>query len=429
MKKKWLSLLLALALCLGLVAPVMAEETAQTYAYTCDKLLWLGPIPVAGLTVINNEYYVPLETLNSGSKQCILPISFSYTNDSSYQISVSYANRWSNNATKAVKPIMCTIPGLQLGAVTPSSTTVKTFTNATKTQTLPANAVYDLGGRYTMVRLKTLGEYFGYREDEAGIHICEDPSGGTIPTVTWEEDLAGQAAKSLRVEDTKQTLRAFHDYLINTLTHEDFIDNAYFQKNDPQRYERIAQMWEKYDVFNNVKLTSRYAVCQDYAELFQAMCLQAGIPCELVTSFDMDHTWNRVWLWGQWYHVDVTFDDPGPTPTLRTTYFLITPDKMMDTHVWPDTDCTYPSEYDPAWEQIDPKNLTTADQFRKCLIAQLAQGKTQFSLHPTTAAAYGGYKGPIYWAMGHCSLPGWGVSCGCTYNSATKSYVFSIRYT
>lgn len=56
MKKKWLSLLLALALCLGLAAPVMAEETAQTYAYTCDKLLWLGPIPVAGLTVINNEY-------------------------------------------------------------------------------------------------------------------------------------------------------------------------------------------------------------------------------------------------------------------------------------------------------------------------------------------------------------------------------------
>lgn len=84
MKKKWLSLILALALCLGLASPAMAAEApAQPKAYTCDKLLWIGPIPVAGLTVINNEYYVPIATLRSTSKQCVLPISFNYTGDDS----------------------------------------------------------------------------------------------------------------------------------------------------------------------------------------------------------------------------------------------------------------------------------------------------------------------------------------------------------
>ena len=28
-----------------------------------------------------------------------------------------------------------------------------------------------------------------------------------------------------------------------------------------------------------------------------------------------------------------------------------------------------PDAYDPAWEQLDPNNVTSADMFRKCLLA------------------------------------------------------------
>lgn len=435
MKKKWLSLLLALALCLGLAAPTLAAEAPAPVvkAYTCDKILWLGPIPVAGLTVINGEYYVPIATLRSTSKQCMLPISFNYTGDDSICLDESYTGKWSSNTVSGVKPIMCTLPGLELGAVTPSSTVVTVLNNRTspfQTVTLPSNTVYDLGGRYPMVRIKTLGEYMGYREDDAGIHICESPRYGTIPTMTWEDDLVGQAAKSLRVTDTKATLQAFHNYVVNTMNHEDFIDNSYFQKNDPNRHQRIEQMWQKYSVTNNAKLAARWGVCQDYAEIFQAMCLQAGIPCEVVEGEVPGglHAWNRVWLWGQWYHLDATLDDPGPTPTLRQTYFLLTADKMMDSHVWEDTDYTLPDKYDPAWAQIDPKNLTTTDQYRKCLIAQVAQHKTNFSLHPATSAAFGGVSGPIIWAQQHCEMPGFAMAWTYKYNSATKSYDYTINY-
>ncbi|MCI8690382.1 MAG: hypothetical protein HFF87_08740 [Oscillibacter sp.] len=431
MKKKWVSLLLALALCLGLAAPAMAAEAApQTKAYTCDKILWLGPIPVAGMTVINGEYYVPLEVLKNTGRQCVLPILFRYTGDDSYCIE----QNWTSHAVHAVKPVMCTIPGLELGTVTPSASAVKVVDKRTapsREVTLPAASVYDLGGRYPMVRLRELEPYFGYREDDAGIHICELlQENEKYPAVTWEDDLAGQAAKPLRVKDTRAALQAFHNCIVNTLSHEDFIDNSYFQKNDPQRHQRIEQMGQKYEVVNNAKLAARWGVCQNYAEIFQAMCLQAGIPCELVFGEvpGGSHAWNRVWLWGQWYHIDATFDDPGPTPTLRQTYFLVPADKMMNSHVWLDTDYNFPDRYDPSWAQIDPKNLTTAEQYRKCLVAQLVQGKTNFSLRPATAAAYGGSSGPVVWALMHADIPSWSLRWSSKYNSATKSYDFTVIY-
>ena len=227
----------------------------------------------------------------------------------------------------------------------------------------------------------------------------------------------------------KETIRAIHHYIVNTLTHTDFIDSSYFKKNDPDRCARHDRVQQKFTLRNNQTVAWKYGVCQNYSEIFQALCLQAGIPCEIVSSYEMDHTWNRVMLWGQWYHLDATFDDPGPSPTRIQTYFLQTPEQMMRSHLWDGTDYSFPDHYDPAWTQIDPKNITSADQFRKCFIGQLTQGKTTISLTVSGPDAYGGYRGPSYWAMQHCALPGWGLSIGYKYSAATKTYTFDVRYT
>lgn len=352
LKKRGAALLLALALALGLAVPAAAAPAGQTLAYTTDKVLWVGPVPLAGLTVINDEYYMPLAMLRgvSGYEQCPIPLGFSFSISEGDVVTLeqSYYNKYPDDKTTAIKPVMCTIPGLELGPVTPSKTTVEVYDKRSRpfqAVALPGSAVYDLGGYYTMVRLKSIGEYYGYREDEEGIHICENPGENwTVPTVTWEENLAGQAAKSLRVKDTKATLKAFHDYLVDNLTHESFMDSAYFKKTDPQRHERWEQMYKKYGVYNNVALASHYGACEVYTSLFKSMCLQAGIPCETISSYEMNHAWNRVWLWGQWYHVDVTFDDPGPKPTLQHTYFLISAEKMAKNHIWTDSDYVKPAK-------------------------------------------------------------------------------------
>lgn len=60
-----------------------------------------------------------------------------------------------------------------------------------------------------------------------------------------------------------------------------------------------------YGVFVN-----RTAVCQGYALAYKYLLNRAGIDCYMVTSDSMNHAWNLVKLGGNYYQVDVTWDDP-----------------------------------------------------------------------------------------------------------------------
>ncbi len=53
-------------------------------------------------------------------------------------------------------------------------------------------------------------------------------------------------------------------------------------------------------------------VCEGYSKAFKLVCDELGIPCLLIvgTGNGEDHMWNQVLLDGQWYAVDVTYDDP-----------------------------------------------------------------------------------------------------------------------
>lgn len=52
------------------------------------------------------------------------------------------------------------------------------------------------------------------------------------------------------------------------------------------------------------------AVCQGYAYAFKLLCDKAQIPCWIVTGFYKEpHAWNYVWLDGDYYMVDLTWDD------------------------------------------------------------------------------------------------------------------------
>ena len=51
-------------------------------------------------------------------------------------------------------------------------------------------------------------------------------------------------------------------------------------------------------------------VCEAYTRAYLALMDRVQIPCETVSSRDRSHTWNVIRIGGNWYHVDVTWDDP-----------------------------------------------------------------------------------------------------------------------
>ncbi len=80
-------------------------------------------------------------------------------------------------------------------------------------------------------------------------------------------------------------------------------------------------------------LVNRMAVCDGYAGAFAyIMKDRFGIPCITVSSSEMVHAWNMIYIGSQWYHVDVTWDDPTRDLIGRAThsYFLLSDSVISD---------------------------------------------------------------------------------------------------
>lgn len=131
------------------------------------------------------------------------------------------------------------------------------------------------------------------------------------------------------ISDYEKVLK-MHDYIIN---------NAYYNnKNDAEKsVEEKVNDHSAYGV-----LVAGYGVCDSYAKAFQMMCKKTGIDCIYVTgSINKGgtverHAWNKVNIDGNWYNVDVTWDDPivkgKNVNVLIHDYFLKSDAQISKTH-------------------------------------------------------------------------------------------------
>lgn len=82
-------------------------------------------------------------------------------------------------------------------------------------------------------------------------------------------------------------------------------------------------------------LVNGTTVCSGYSALFMDVMNRLGIPCQMVICEDTGdgegHGWNLLQLQGQWYHVDLTWDDPVQDIYGRVyhEYFLRTEDEFL----------------------------------------------------------------------------------------------------
>ena len=110
-----------------------------------------------------------------------------------------------------------------------------------------------------------------------------------------------------------------HDYLVDTI--------KYNQKvaENPITNGNVHQALDAYGA-----LIGKSAVCEGYAKAFQYLCYTVGLNANQVHG--VGHEWNVVKLDGEWYQIDVTWDDPivsGGGDMKTYDFFNLTTKQML----------------------------------------------------------------------------------------------------
>lgn len=116
---------------------------------------------------------------------------------------------------------------------------------------------------------------------------------------------------------TKDNIKNFHDYIIN---------NTRYDK------ERADSKIVKYKSDNAYGvLLEGIGLCGGYTDTMSLFLEKMHVKNYKVST--LNHTWNRAFIDGVWYHIDLTWDDPiseDGTDILDHKFFLITTSELLD---------------------------------------------------------------------------------------------------
>ena len=131
-----------------------------------------------------------------------------------------------------------------------------------------------------------------------------------------------------------QKAKAIHDWLLDHCSY-----NHEAAASTPSDYG-----WEPWTSYSG--LVTGSPVCQGYALAFLACMNRAGVEASYVTdkASNPDHGWNRVQVDGDWYNLDVTYDD---SDTYEETHFFMKSDEWWTANPDP---AGYHLEWHPAGE-------------------------------------------------------------------------------
>lgn len=113
-----------------------------------------------------------------------------------------------------------------------------------------------------------------------------------------------------------EKIKIAHDFIINN------------SRYDVERSERMTSNYKSDIAYG--PLIQGYGICGGYSDAMQLFLEKFGIKSYRVAS--ASHVWNIVYLNGNWYHLDLTWDDPitnDGSQILDTSYFLINTNKLL----------------------------------------------------------------------------------------------------
>ena len=116
-------------------------------------------------------------------------------------------------------------------------------------------------------------------------------------------------------DNVKDKIKVFHDYLANTNTYDqEMADNSH---SDYHSDSAIGTLFEG------------KSICSGYTDSMSIFLNKLKVKnIRIMTD---KHVWNGVYLDGNWYHLDLTWDDPvtsNGSNIIQYDYFLITSDEL-----------------------------------------------------------------------------------------------------
>ena len=220
------------------------------------------------------------------------------------------------------------------------------------------NRLYE--GYYLIAQTLNFQELNGVWWEDYGVttydftpFLCGYKSKETIRD--WREQTEAQVlelASTLFAQDMPDYMRLYliQDWLMD--------HNSYHYFND----------MKELDVVNHVAygaLCAHETVCQGYARAVYLLCEAANIPCYYISGdAGGAHCWNSVQIDGNWYQIDVTWDDEiidqkWDHGTGNFEYFLITDAQMSESRTWDKSN--YPPCTSTALNYHTVKTLIEAD--------------------------------------------------------------------
>lgn len=148
----------------------------------------------------------------------------------------------------------------------------------------------------------------------------------------YETRISAQAELDEKVEEvTANAPSDASQFELEMYIHDYIIDNCKYDYESANSDEVSDNTGNAYGV-----LVEGNAVCEGYSRAFQLLCKELGIECVNIsgTSENENHMWNCVRLEGNWYQIDVTWDDADTEPAeiARYMFFNLDDENMYKDH-------------------------------------------------------------------------------------------------
>ena len=172
----------------------------------------------------------------------------------------------------------------------------------------------------SIVSVDETGHIKAKKTGKAVITAANEEESYSYSVMVYSKSISNRVTQVKKLEITKgmsdyDKVRAVHNWMIKNISY----DYKNYMKNTlPSSVYTIEGA-----------LLKRRCVCEGYAKAFKKLMDSYGIECKVVTGKTRNggHAWNMVKLGNNWYHIDVTWDDPivngnSANTTVYYTYFL-----------------------------------------------------------------------------------------------------------